>query len=75
MQRRLDCIPKEIQQTGDQGYVLADVLEKKIPMHTFIAQLSDQDLACIVRGEGPSAQQPHGTGYEHSPSSVEWKKL
>lgn len=51
-QRRLDCIPKEIQQTGDQGYVLADVLEEKIPMHTFIAQLSDQDLACIVRGEG-----------------------
>lgn len=50
-QRRLDCIPKEIQQTGDQGYVLADVLEKKIPMHTFIAQLSDQDLACSSAGK------------------------
>ena len=38
--------------TGDQGDVLGDVLTGKISMGTFLAQLSDEDLACLVRGEG-----------------------
>ena len=38
--------------TGDFGYKLADVYDRKISMGTFISQLSDEDLRCIVRGEG-----------------------
>ncbi|GIP24318.1 glycoside hydrolase family 3 C-terminal domain-containing protein [Paenibacillus sp. J22TS3] len=48
-------LPKTLQQTGNQGYTLRDVLEQKISMETFIAQLSDEDLAAIVRGEGMSS--------------------
>ncbi len=44
--------PADIPYSGDQGYKLADVYEKRIDMETFLAQLSDEDLACIVRGEG-----------------------
>lgn len=45
-------LPKDITQTGDVGYKLRDVLDKKVTMEAFIGQLSDQDLAAIVRGEG-----------------------
>ncbi|TXK76594.1 glycoside hydrolase family 3 C-terminal domain-containing protein [Paenibacillus sp. N3.4] len=47
--------PETLEQTGNQGYQLRDVLDGKIGMRTFIAQLSDQDLAAIVRGEGMSS--------------------
>lgn len=49
---RADNIPAEIPFTGDKGIMLADVLRGKNTMSEFIAQLSDDDLACIVRGEG-----------------------
>ncbi|MDO4521997.1 MAG: glycoside hydrolase family 3 C-terminal domain-containing protein [Eubacteriales bacterium] len=42
----------EIPFTGDRGYVLADVYDKKITMEAFVAQFTDEDLFCIVRGEG-----------------------
>lgn len=45
-------LPKDIAQTGDLGYKLRDVCDKKVTMEAFIGQLSDQDLAAIVRGEG-----------------------
>ncbi|AOZ92690.1 glycoside hydrolase family 3 C-terminal domain-containing protein [Paenibacillus crassostreae] len=48
-------LPETLQQTGDQGYKLRDVYEQKVSMEAFIAQLSDQDLAVIVRGEGMSS--------------------
>lgn len=48
-------IPKEIPQTGNQGYTLKDVYEQKIGLDTFIAQLTDAELATIVRGEGMSS--------------------
>ncbi|WP_068613260.1 glycoside hydrolase family 3 C-terminal domain-containing protein [Paenibacillus tuaregi] len=48
-------LPKALEQTGNQGHTLRDVLEQKISMETFIAQLSDEDLAAIVRGEGMSS--------------------
>lgn len=38
--------------TGDCGYKLADVLTGKIPMEQFLAQLTEEDLFCLVRGEG-----------------------
>ena len=44
--------PEEIPYTGDKGYKLADVYHKKISMDEFIAQLSDDDLIMMFRGEG-----------------------
>ncbi|WP_138495385.1 glycoside hydrolase family 3 C-terminal domain-containing protein [Paenibacillus pinistramenti] len=48
-------LPPYLEQTGDKGHKLEDVLEGKASMETFIAQLSDQELATIVRGEGMSS--------------------
>src|SRR5690606_35697978 len=45
-------LPQSLKQTGDQGYKLRDVHDGKVSMEDFIAQLSDEDLATIVRGEG-----------------------
>lgn len=51
-QRRIDGLPEEIPYTGDKGIRLADVLAGRNTMDEFIAQLSDYDLSCIIRGEG-----------------------
>ncbi|KGP83772.1 MULTISPECIES: glycoside hydrolase family 3 C-terminal domain-containing protein [unclassified Paenibacillus] len=48
-------LPQTLEQTGNQGYKLRDVKDGKISLEAFIAQLSDQDLAAIVRGEGMSS--------------------
>ncbi len=50
--RRMENLPKEIQQTGDMGIKLGDVVDGKHTMEEFIAQFSDYDLSCIIRGEG-----------------------
>lgn len=50
--RRLEKLPKEITYTGDKGIKLWDVKNGKNTMDEFIAQLSDYDLSCIIRGEG-----------------------
>lgn len=47
-----DRMPAEITQTGDRGIKLADVRSGKNTLDEFIAQLSDEDLSCIIRGEG-----------------------
>ena len=52
MEKRKKDMPKEIPYTGDQGYQLVDVLDGKITMETFLAQLTEEDLVCIVHGEG-----------------------
>lgn len=51
-QRRIYKLSKEIPYTGDKGIKLADVVTKKHNMNEFIAQMTDKDLACIVKGEG-----------------------
>lgn len=51
-EKRARSLPMEIPITGDRGYGLSDVKEGRISMETFIAQLSKEDLACIIRGEG-----------------------
>lgn len=51
-ERRAENLPKEIPPTGDRGIKLADVADGKNTMDEFIAQLSDYDLSCIIRGEG-----------------------
>lgn len=48
-------LPATLKQTGNKGFKLRDVYEQKVGMEAFIAQLSDQDLAAIVRGEGMSS--------------------
>ena len=53
--RVLDALPADMPYIGDKGIKLADVLGGKNTMEEFIAQLSDEDLACIVRGEGMSS--------------------
>ncbi len=50
--KRMAHLPKEIPYTGDQGHRLTDVESGKITMEQFVAQLSDEDLSCIIRGEG-----------------------
>lgn len=50
--RRLECLPQDIVQTGDKGLSLENVLDGDVSMDRFIAQFSDKDLSCIVRGEG-----------------------
>jgi beta-glucosidase len=54
-QRIADRRPINLSYTGDQGYKLADVAENKVTLDEFVAQFSDEDLACIVRGEGMSS--------------------
>jgi beta-glucosidase len=44
--------PAAIPYSGDKGWKLSDVAEEKVTMEEFIAQLSEEDLRCIVRGEG-----------------------
>lgn len=50
--RRLSALPDEITYTGDKGIKLADVREGRNSIEEFVAQLSDYDLSCIIRGEG-----------------------
>ncbi len=44
--------PVETAYTGNCGYVLQDVADGKISMDTFLAQLSEEELMCLARGEG-----------------------
>lgn len=52
MDRRNQMLEKAAPSTGDKGYKLADVADGKVSMEDFLAQLSDEDLCAIVRGEG-----------------------
>ena len=50
--KRLENMPHELICTGDTGIKLTDVAKGKNTLEEFAAQLSDRDLACIIRGEG-----------------------
>ena len=50
--RMIDKLPGDIAYTGDRGIKLCDVRDGRNTMEEFIAQLSDHDLSCIIRGEG-----------------------
>lgn len=58
-QRIKDNMPPTYDFTKDKGYKLSDVAEGRVSMEEFIGQLDDEDLTCIVRGEGMSS--PKGT--------------
>ncbi|MCI3927008.1 glycoside hydrolase family 3 C-terminal domain-containing protein [Paenibacillus sp. TRM 82003] len=47
--------PTAIEPTGDRGFKLQDVHDGKVALEAFIAQLSDEDLAAAIRGEGMSS--------------------
>lgn len=51
-EKRARSLPPAFPITGDRGYCLSDVKEGRISMEAFIAQLSKEDLACMIRGEG-----------------------
>ena len=51
-QRILGRLPEEIPFTGDRGYKLSDVAKGKISLDAFIAQLSNEELEGLTRGEG-----------------------
>ena len=53
--RRLERLPKELPATGETGLTLRDVAEGRCTLETFVAQMTDEDLCCIVRGEGMSS--------------------
>ena len=48
-------LPKSMEITGDKGIKLQDVHKGKASMDDFVAQLSVEDMACLVRGEGMSS--------------------
>ena len=50
--RRAARLPEEHPQTGDKGIRLQDVADGTADMTDFVAQLSDDELCTIVRGEG-----------------------
>ncbi|MDO3411522.1 glycoside hydrolase family 3 C-terminal domain-containing protein [Saccharibacillus sp. CPCC 101409] len=54
-QRIQDRLPQSFAQTGDKGIKLRDVKDGKAGMDDFVAQLSDDELATLVRGEGMSS--------------------
>lgn len=58
-----NALPNDILYTGDNGIRLIDVYEGRAKLEDFIAQLSDEDLACISRGEGMNSPKvTAGTG-------------
>lgn len=52
MERIASRRPADIPFQGDLGIKLKDVKDGKHTMDEFLSQLTDEDLACIVRGEG-----------------------
>lgn len=52
---RFKYLDPEIPQTGDKGIRLIDVKEGRASLDDFIAQIDDEDLCLIVRGEGMSS--------------------
>jgi beta-glucosidase len=50
--RIADALPDDIPYTGDKGIRLIDVAEGRAALKDFVAQFTEEDLACISRGEG-----------------------
>lgn len=51
-QRILDRLPEETSVTGDKGWKLSDVAKGTVSLDAFIAQLTDEELEALTRGEG-----------------------
>lgn len=59
--RILESIPEEIPVTGDRGIHFSEVKKGNVPMEAFVAQLSDEELEALTRGEG-GMDRPSGIG-------------
>ena len=44
--------PESVPYTGDKGYRFKDIMEGTVSVKEYLAQLSDEDLICMSRGEG-----------------------
>lgn len=53
--KRVANLPEAYEFSGDKGYKLVDVAEGKVSMEDFLAQLTDEDLCAMMRGEGMSS--------------------
>lgn len=74
--RRLEELPHEIPFTGDKGILFTDVAKGKNTLEEFVAQLTDTDLNCLVRGEGMcSPKVTAGTAAAFGGVSVRLKEL
>ena len=51
-ERRKQNLPETLAYTGDKGYKLEDVLDGKVSMENFVAQIREEDLIAMFRGEG-----------------------
>ncbi|MBO5177263.1 MAG: glycoside hydrolase family 3 C-terminal domain-containing protein [Lachnospiraceae bacterium] len=62
MKRRiLEELPEEISVTGDRGILFSEVVKGNVPLEAFVAQLTDDELEALTRGEGPM-DRPSGVG-------------
>lgn len=50
--RILENRPQEAAYTGDKGYRFADVMDGSVSVRDYLAQLTDEDLICMSRGQG-----------------------
>lgn len=50
--RIADRRPAAAEYTGDMGYRFKDLMEHRVTMEEYLAQLTDEDLVCMARGEG-----------------------
>ncbi len=52
VKKRAERLPADRPYTGDKGIKLGDVADGKATLEDFLDQLTNEDLFCIVRGEG-----------------------
>ena len=57
--RILEEIPEEIPVTGDKGIRFSEVVNGNVSVEAFVAQLTDEELEALTRGEG-SMNRPSG---------------
>lgn len=59
--RILANLPEEITFTGDRGIPFSEVRKGNVPVEAFVAQLTDEELEALTRGEG-GMDRPLGVG-------------
>ena len=52
VKRIVDNRPENVGYTGDMGYRFKDVMMGTVSKEEYLAQLTDEDLICMARGEG-----------------------
>ena len=52
LKRLADNRPQAAEYTGDKGYRFKDVMAGTVSKEDYLAQLTDEDLICMARGEG-----------------------